>query len=417
MPPASDRQHITLWQWAILFVVIPLWVTQLRFSFNLMDGLDGWLVWQKLDFNHYYITAERVLKGSPEVYCAAFTEEETSRRGIDTGDVLEPTNPPLLSLALTPIAYGPMFESWLVYTTLGLLALTLALWSVMARSDGLSSTASKARLLLVILASSPMLSLLQFSQVQGYLVALILLAWMLAPKHPALSGALFGLTIALKCYTAPLLAFMFLTRNYRMLRFALLTAVIGTLLPHAIDSRLSISQFIACGSAHVSTWAIESSYTQSIPGLLRSIAYFTLLPLEAASFSTIRLATQYGGALLWIASGFIVGLLFRNRADTLKGLLAATAFSTLCAPVAWPHYFLLTWPYLVHRWSRLSPGTRLILWFSFPLCPIYITAGHIQDEISAVTHPLTSSLVWIPGTVFTIQFLSIFYKDIMTRNQ
>jgi hypothetical protein len=109
MQTLRRKPLLTLWQWAILFAIVPLWVIQLRYTIATIQNPTKAPLWRNLDFSHYYITAERVVQGKPQVYCSAFTPDETTHRGIETGEVLEPTNPPLLTLALTPIAFGNIF--------------------------------------------------------------------------------------------------------------------------------------------------------------------------------------------------------------------------------------------------------------------------------------------------------------------
>ena len=395
---------------------MPLWVLQVRCFLRSLEDPQSVAFWTNLDFSHYYITAERVISGISNVYCVPFTPEETALRGIETGDILAPTNPPLLTLALSPLAYLPIHQAWLIYTGIGLTLLVMALWITMRRCEGFSTAAAKSGLLLLVTASAPMLLVLQFSQVQGWMLALIICAWSLMPKHPIPAGIILGITVPLKVYSAPLLAFIFATRNYRMLFAALCAAIIGILLPQFIDPRLNIFQFLNCGAAHVSTWALDSSTNQSVSGLLRSIAYLTLIPLGVADLQQIKLVTHYGGIVLWMASGFLVGVVFRNRREPNQGFLASLALSTIFAPLAWPHYFLMTWPYLIQQWSRLALGARLILWFSFPLYPCYIVGGKNPDWVDIITNLEGSLLVWFPGTIFTIQLCAILYKDITRRN-
>jgi hypothetical protein len=351
------------------------------------------------------------------VYCRIFTPEETTLRGIETLLVREPTNPPLLTLALTPLAYAPIFDAWLIYTLLGVSLLLAALWFAMRECVGFSSTGARWRLLLLVISSAPMLNLLAYSQVQGWILTLILCAWILAPKYQALSGLLIGITVPLKVYTAPILLFMFVTRDYRTFRYALGAAILGTVAPQLIDPRLDISHFLRCGAAHVSAWAITAEGNQSLSSLSRTIAYFTLMPLTIADPQSIKLATHYAGILLWVASGLLAGLVFRNRKDPRQGLPAVLAWSILCGPVAWPHYFLLTWPYLIQQWHRLSLGTRLIVWFSFPLYPAYLVEGRNMNWLATIANPAANLLLWVPGTVFVVQLALISYHDIARSNR
>ncbi len=416
----TDRPRVPLFtwpQWVILFVIIPLWVIQFGYTIAAYRAPSGFTPWTRIDFSSYYVTSERVLKGASEVYCRIFTPEETTLRGVETLLVREPTNPPLLTLALTPLAYGDIFDAWLSYTLLGVSLLLAALWFAMRECEGFASTGARLRLLLLVTLSAPMVNLLRFSQVQGWILTLILWAWILAPKYQPLSGLLLGLSVPIKIFTAPILAFMFVIRDYRTFRYALGAVILGFVAPQLIDPRLDISHFLRCGAAHVSAWAIMDEGNQSLSSLFRTIAYLTLIPLNIAEPQSVKIATHYGGILLWIASGFLAGFVFRNRKDPRQGLPAIVAWSTLCGPLAWPHYFLLTWPYLIQQWHRLSLGTRLIVWFSFPLFPVSLVDGKSMNWFAILTHPEVNLLMWLPGTVFVVQLALISYQDIARSNR
>jgi hypothetical protein len=234
-------------------------------------------------------------------------------------------------------------------------------------------------------------------------MAILLLALHLFSRRPSLSGALIGLTIALKGFTAPLLAFLFMSRHYRVFLVALSTAIIFSLLPGAIDPRLSMLPFLECGAHHVGEWALKNC-NQSVFGIAHTIAQSPWF--RGGAIPTADIVLSRVAPLLWLGSGALLGLLYRRGRGVEDGFVAAVALCVLCAPLAWVHYYVLVWPFLIAVWGEVSRGSKLILWFSMPLMP-WLSGAHGAPELGSLSVSPENLVAWLPGAVFMLQFLVV----------
>jgi hypothetical protein len=261
--------------------------------------------------------------------------------------------------------------------------------------------------MIVVTLSPPLLALMIYSQVQGFILALCLLTLALSARYPIPSGITLGIAIALKAYAAPLLAFLFLTRRYRIFTVALLTSILGALLPGYFDNRLSLSVFLHCGLSHVQEWTLGTG-NQSALGILKGILEGSLVSLGFVGQGIAPLIFKTAAPLLWLGSGAVMGALFRRRRDFEEGFLAVLALSVVCAPVVWSHYYIFVWPYLIRIWREIPFGSKVILWLSLPLMPWYVAEGP-HSLTSVFTNPPGTLLSWLPGLICIAQFLVILF--------
>lgn len=412
MSEQVTTERIAVWHKVIILIALPLWVLQMLVAALIIESPganNDWHLSTKYDFHHYYRTSERILSDARDVYCVPFSADEKSSSGLRTNEVREPTNPPLLSVALAPVALSSQSRAWNAFIILSCVATFGSLWFCVRRWRQDMPRRSRTRLLALIAVSPTVLSLFIYSQVQGFVLALCVVTVALATRRPSLSGISLGIAIALKFYTAPLLAFLFLTRRYRIFIVAVLTAVLGAVLPGYFDPRLSFTSFAHCGLAHVQNLALNIG-NQGIPGTIHSFLEVWPLSGRLMSRETMTSVSKIAGPLLWLGSGVALGAIFRRRKNVEEGYLAALALCVICAPVAWPNYYILVWPYLIRVWRDISAGSKAILWLSFPLMPWYVAPAP-YSLMSIFTEPPGTLLPWLPGTIFIIQFLAILWRE------
>ena len=407
MSELATTKRLSVWQRAIILVAVPLWAIQMILAWFIIESPgpnNDWRLFTKYDFGHYYRTSERVTSQSEYVYCVPFLEDRASSSGLRTSEVREPTNPPLLSVLLSPIAYTTPARAWAIFILLSLLVTLGSFWFCIRRWQASAPRSRQLQLLLLIALSPTVLALMIYSQVQGFILGLFLIAAALAPRWPTLSGVSLGIALALKPYGAPLLAFLLLTRRYQICAVALATATMGALLPGYVDPRLNFASFSRCGLAHVQEWG-QWLGNQSFIGTLHNLVIISDGPVER---HTASLISKIAAPLVWLGSGLALGAVFRRRKDFEEGFIAALALCVICAPLAWPHYYVLVWPYLIRVWRDISTGSKIILWLSFPLMPWYVAPGS-SSWVSIFTHPPGATLTWVPGSIFIVQFLAILY--------
>lgn len=392
----------------ITVLVILLWMTQVRIWWQHIAG--SWHRWVNGDFDHYYLTAWRIVSSS-EVYCALFSAQERALFGFGPSEVLQPTNPPLLALFLTPIAFLTPFGAWIVYTVLSL-AVVVASCVVVMRAAGASSQRGRIGVLLLVLFSSPLLWLLHFSQVQGFILGCVVWALICADRKPITAGILLGLAIALKGYVLPLIPFAVVTGRYRLAGVTAIATGAFSLLPYLIDERLSLLEYLRCGVPHVEAFALAYSGNQGMAGVLKALGFLTLLPWTGLAVEDIAHGAYVVGMSVWLASGFVVGAILPRRFPSGPGLALMAAASVLVAPLSWPHYFLIVWPYLLWRWQRIQWYEKIIIWFSAPLSPVYVSSNSSSSVMEAITSFEGSLLTWLPALIFFVQFGVIAWRHV-----
>lgn len=399
--PSPSSQRLTTLQWVVLFVVIPAWVAQLHVAIDWTRETEQFRFWERLDFSHYYLTSWRIISGL-RVFCDPFSAQELQQFNFVMDDFRQPTSTPLISLALAPLAIVPPFVAWSIVTILSF-SVTVAALLLIIRVTARRSFREQSALLTIVLCSSPSLTLFQFSQIQGFVLGCLALAFVFADKRPVMSGVLIGLAGALKGNVLPLIPFTLVSRRYRMFFAAAFALVVFLVLPQLLDERLSLQEYLRCGVTHVKHFALEFSGNQGVSGVLRSIGYLVLLPLTSFSADDIKHSTYLFGMGVWVASGFVAGLLLRRDLPTMTALSLALAITVVFAPVAWTHYFLLVWPYLITKWRVMSLGEKLIVWFSFPLAPVYVMSDKARTWAEAISNLEASWLVWVPTLIFIVQ--------------
>lgn len=401
-----------LFQRFILILAVYLWASQLCLIFTSLLPEGRLPLWQHEDFSHYFLTAVRILGDGDSIYHPTFSESELATHSVSSGGIRVPTNPPLLALLLTSVGIIPLLPSWIAFQALSLASCLMAFAALIRRTNAEGSKWERRSLLLVIAVSNPMLSLVHYSQVQGFIVAALIMAALVVDARPRVAGALIGLTASLKIYTLPVLAFLYAARFYRIAIVAMLTALLAALAPLLIDPRLNYLDFSSHGMAEASRWAMSSSYNQSLTGLLRAIRYLTLYPLYVSDITAFQELTHQMGMALWLLSGIVLGLIVKKKIPLLRGLLFAVAVCVICAPLAWPHYYLLVWPYLICIWGGLSRWAKLTLWFSFPLWPVYLVTDASMKPSEIIANLESSPLVWLPGVIFITQFGMSAWRDV-----
>ena len=251
--------------------------------------------------------------------------------------------PPLLALALIPLAVLPVALAVVLWTAAGIAAVCGALWLLGVRDW---------RLYVLALAFPATRDAVGAGTVGPLLLLCAALAWRYRDARPATAGIAAGLAAALKLFTWPLLVWLAATGR----------------------ARAVVSGVVAAGLAVLTSWAaIGLNGLGGYPALVRR-----LTELEAdRSYSIFALGEAVGlPEALALAVSIAVGTLLlllcvrfgRTQAQDRdrRALTAAIAAALVLTPIVWIHYLILLLVPLALFRPRFSP-----LWLALlvPLVP------------------------------------------------
>jgi alpha-1,2-mannosyltransferase len=256
--------------------------------------------------------------------------------------------PPLLALAMVPLAVLPVGLAVLTWIILGVAAIAAALWLLDVRDWRVYGIA----LLLPFTRDA-----IGAGTIGPFLVLAAAVAWRYRDHKGALAGVAVGVAGALKLFVWPVAAWLAATRRWRAASIAVMTGV---------------------GAAAASWAVIGFKGLETYPSVLRR-----LTDLEAAeSYSlfavgrTLGLSAPLAAALtLVVGAAFLAAMVHAARDETRVpnerdriALTAAVAAALALTPILWIHYLVLLLVPLALARPRLSP-----LWL-VPLIPSALRA-------------------------------------------
>ena len=251
--------------------------------------------------------------------------------------------PPLLAIAMIPLAVLPVALAVLVWTVLAAVAIGAALWLLGVRDWRVYGLA----LLLPFTRDA-----VGGGSIGPLLVLATALAWRYRDRRSSIAGVSVGLAAALKLFVWPLASWLAATRRWRP---AVVAVAVGV------------------GAAFASWAVIGFRGLGDYPAVLRR-----LTDLEAEeSYSVLAVGRALGMssplavALSLVVGGIFLAVMVRAAADERRtaferdrvALTAAVAAALVITPILWMHYLVLLLVPLALARPRLSP-----LWF-VPLVP------------------------------------------------
>ena len=217
------RPNLTLLNLLAFFTgAISLWCLSLRLGSFLHLAPN---LWRRDDFNHYYASAWLLIH-SIIPYGVSFKSTARASHFIWQPLVPSATNPPTLLLMTLPLALFTGKVAWTIWVGFNLVcaisAFSLILW-VYRKSW---SWQERVVASLLFISSGGLFANLLHAQVQPFIILLIVLGWYLVRQGKNTAAAmLWGVTVALKVYTWPLLLLMLVRHQYRPFVMGLLTAL------------------------------------------------------------------------------------------------------------------------------------------------------------------------------------------------
>ncbi|MDQ3507582.1 MAG: DUF2029 domain-containing protein [Actinomycetota bacterium] len=366
-PPKLGRRKVFRW----LFGAVVLAVFGLSFGMGVAftDITLGRLADDSMrthaDFDTFWQSAEAVWAGD-EAY--------------DTGARLDNLNPPLWTLAISPLGLIEPILAYRIFAALSAAVMFgyLAWMAAETRLGGGWASLSTA----LLIVSSPFLASIVLGQIYAFLALGLVAAWVLDRRgKPIASGVALGITIAVKPSLLPIMLWQISRKRWDSLFATLVTGASVTL-----AAALSLGFGATFDWLRLLRDATVNPYWDNAS-----------LPAAAARLFTENSYAEMVADLPWtIPAAYIIGAALaaltarRLRRDPSLGFWAMVAASLLVSPISWHNYLML-----------LAPGILLL-----------ISRGHILPALLLLglqTIPPQWPLVWMNDeTIFASLMLTLY---------
>lgn len=347
-------------------------------GYSLVSLMSPW-VYRK-DFIQEYLLARAVLNGvNPYLPLPQLAEKLVGP--LELGIFPHPTpHPPavaILSLPLGLLHYESAAVIWLIFEVVCIFAaayLLLRWWGSGSLCGALLAT-------LIACMWGPVVDELIIGQLNTLLLLLLILGWQaLRKERHEVAGMMLGTVVALKLIAWPIIIFLTLRRQWRVVLSSAVVFSTANLLAallmgtdrvfyYYLRVGAKVAPLYRAHEANFSLWSVGWRFFEGIHSeVVSSVAAPPVIvaPLAAGIVSAVLPVMLLATGLRWAAKA--------HRVDTAWGILVCV--SVLISPVAWSHYLILTalpivlcvrylCEYTYPRWLRLFALMVAVLLF-FP---------------------------------------------------
>lgn len=317
--------------------------------------------------------------------------------------------PPPAIVALLPLARFDLGTAFLLYTTAQVVALlfAFALWVGMAGRR--RPVRDRIALIALAMASGPVVDL-RLGQIDGFILALAVLALHLFRRHPGPAGALLAIGCWVKIYPVLLLAPALAHANRRRLLAGFAAAALAIpALAMTIVPLVHFRGYFLTLLPAMSGRTIVNIYNQSLFAVFartQTTHVAALTSYDVAIVPGLRRAAIYGAALLGIAA-----IMWRVRRGAAEGCyVAAWCLATipLISPLGWGHTYVYALPLaLLVILSALDRGQwAAAAMASLGLLVVVIPATHRFGFLEAAPEPVWQ-LVYARYALLTIAAMAL----------
>ena len=266
------------------------------------------------------------------------------------------TYPPVAALFMSPMT-GLTIKPVIALSSLAIFGSVVAI-AVLAVRERI--TARRPQLLFVAgLATAaafclqPISQTLAYGQVNTFLALLVMFdVFVLGRRGSKWAGVGIGLAMAIKLTPAIFLVYLIVSRQWRMLRVAMLTAIAATLVAAVVAPTATWQYFTSLLWDSSRVGVPDNTANQSINGVLARFA---------APLAPDKIAWVLGALLI-----LLVGIRRVRQAvvagDTLLAVTVTGLLGVLISPVSWIHHAVWILPAMVLSISRLI-STVPVRWF------------------------------------------------------
>jgi alpha-1,2-mannosyltransferase len=323
----------------------------------------------------------------------------------DTG--LPFTYPPFAAIAMIPLALLPWWLAALVWTGISVLCLA-AIWRVALRREwpGLQKLSRRraawvlAGITLLSVALEPVRETLLFGQINLVLTAMILID--LAGPSRRWRGALVGVAAALKLTPVLFLALLVVTRQWRLLRNAVLGFVAAVAIGFAVVPNQSWDYWTRVVRDANRIGGLAFTSNQSVMGFLTRLLGDASPALQPTWFVIATLIALFA---LWVARRYWYA------GDRVAAVSVCALGALFASPVSWSHHWVWALPIGValvavvfrRTGSNRAAAVTGVLWFGLlALGPMWWVPNREDRELHWS--------VWesLPGNAYLIAGLAAF---------
>jgi hypothetical protein len=368
-------------------------------------------LWRSADFNHYYVTAWLI---SRHIIPYDILFKDTPWNAVFEWHELIPsaTNPPLLAILTSPLAWLQPEQSWIAWEALLFLSALASYFLVI--NDLAKSWSTRAKILgfLLYFGSWPLSDCFFYGQVQPILLLISVVAWRSARTgHGALSAFFAGMLVSVKLLGWPIAIFIVVLFGARAAVSFLITIVVLGAVPMLIGGIEIYHSFFTKALPIIRIW-IGSTLNVSFGGSLQN-AIASIWDISDLHRLYLRwLFIDIGPTLFaFLAAVYLARFIHKQSIRELDGSMAVLlAISFLSAPVAWHSYLIVLLLGLSVYWTYSERSMRSA---SFILCIWLIaltkpySATDFNNKLVAAAVMLTTPLSVV---CLTIQILLIVRK-------
>ncbi len=354
---SKSTAHTTLYWGMITYV---MWRVVYRAQLFISSAP---LLWRKDDFNHYYTSAWLLLHGAVP-YGLSFKDSALASHFIWDPLIPQATNPPFLLLLTMPLALFHAHAAWVIWLLINLTCVLVAFILTLSLIGQAWSWREKLLILLLFVSSDAFCANFMHAQVQPLILLFIVLGWWWARRERYdLCALLWGISVAVKFYTWPLLVLLLAWRRYRAFFAGASCTLLFLLLPAALFGVEILSGFV-----HDAMPIVERSAKAFPHNFSLSKLFCDILHIQLGHTSTLmRLLCLYAapmGATLILCEvlgrgSSTNGLRETARLDFSVAIIAALSF--FVAPVTWEHYLIVLLIPMLVGWHYSKKSLSLLI--------------------------------------------------------
>ena len=328
-----------------------------------------WEWYARQDLSHYYASARILIQGkSPYAEPLDAAYKHYNLRNSPPIDYA--TNPPALVALFVPFSLFSPAEAFVLWSLFQFISLIIALFLMVRQVSLEPRVRIMLWLSLVSLSAFPVANHFEFCQVQLLVLLLITVGLVLIDESPGWKAPgyfLWGLTIALKFFTWPLLLLGFSRGGRRGVCWILAGFIVPTMSVALIEPTMLLD-FVWHGLPLAMNFVVR--FFLGSATLLGAILHGLYVLTNGTVRLSVKLILMSQIAINLVGAGLFWCLLKRFSSLPLSYLVALTVMvSCLIAPTGWPHYLtLLLLPLVIlYREFMFRREDRVRWWIAYLL--------------------------------------------------
>lgn len=290
-----------------------------------------------IDFNHYYATAWLVINNIMP-YGVRFDSTTIADQFVWHDKIPSATNPPLLALTTSFIAIFDKNTAWTLWTLMIISSIAVIYYIIRHELAYKWPVHQQLFLVIIFLSHSSVIENIYLSQIQSILLMYVLFGWSLLRHNDSyLGGLCWGISVAVKYYTLPLLLLLLVTKRTKA--FVSATIISGALscIPLILLNKNIYEQFLSKGANIILRWSVESPYNISLFGCLHALSVISKLYI---STNVLMVCVNILAIILLCYGAYLTGKAGKTTYMFDWGTALFLIISLAGTLVSWPSYYI-----------------------------------------------------------------------------